>query len=98
MCDICSIACSVCGEVELSVHIADYCVPRESVHPVCHICLSYENGLAMLNLDGGIGAHLFIDVIETAGQETLDGKPVGVVGKPVLFCVDSNEAHGICLN
>jgi len=52
----------------------------------------------MLNLDGGIGAHLFIDVIETAGQETLDGKPVGVVGKPVLFCVDSNEAHGICLN
>lgn len=100
MCDCYCPKCLFCDN-KVSIHIADFCTPRENVDIICPDCQTYENLCTGENKGLNIAKYkkLFIDYIFCRMQivegKLKDGR---YKGKPVIFlCKDSN-AYGISLN
>jgi hypothetical protein len=110
MCDCYEGLCKFCGN-RIDAHIADFCIPREDVDMVCHVCTSklkygYESEkpidqmLANLGDEGLCYEKVFVDFIESQGQiiDAITEKEIGEIGRPVLFLTNNQSAYGLRLN
>jgi hypothetical protein len=94
MCDCYNQKCHYCDN-EVSIHIADFCVKRESIVLLCPDCQDApsSNGFDLDRL-----ALLFVDTIDNREQIVGKLRDKKYVGKTVLiFCKDP-KAYGIRLN
>ena len=92
MCDCYSGKCEKCG-CKMEIHIADFCTPRENVHPYCTRCTRKikKKGIPLKT------QKVFEDVVTrvTSNIEQVEG---GHIGDPVIFLCDDPRAYGIGLN
>ena len=97
MCDCYFHKCLFCKN-ELSIHIADFCVPREDIVVICPDCCKpdYEKSEADINI--AKYKRLFFGIIEDKNQ--IDGKLKDgrYRGKLVLILSKNPKTYGICLN
>ena len=100
MCDCYVAKCEMCG-CEMSIHISDFCVCRDEVHPFCDKCTKIHPYSDYIDWTiGTINAicsskSWFFDVI--TDEDQVEG---GEIGRVVLILCDVPEpkAHGIHLN
>ena len=85
MCDCYSAKCEGCG-CNMSIHIADFCTPREKVHPYCPRCTRKFKGKYPKG-------KVFED--EVTYPREVEGSKRGQ--KVVIIC-DDKKAYGIALN
>lgn len=92
MCDCYSGKCENCG-CRMEIHIADYCTPRENVHPYCQRC---SRKMMLGTLPRPKKGILFLDSISGDGKYSpVEGGRKGQMVK--IFC-DDPDAYGIHLN
>ena len=100
MCDCYGHRCLFCKN-ELSIHIADFCTPRESVAVICPDCLA-KKANAEIRKEHLVNIkdykQLYIERLEC--REQLFGKLANgkYKGKIVLLMCKNPKAYGICLN
>jgi len=98
MCDCYDAQCAGCGRL-ISVHIGDFCIPRERLHVWCPACI---DDLKVVELYGSASNTLFL-----MGQKLIFFEPIaredqvegyGIGSGSVLFVIDEPLPHGIHLN
>jgi hypothetical protein len=90
MCDCYCHKCEGCG-CDISIHIADFCTPRENIHPYCPRCTKKlkKQGIPK-------SAQMFTDTVTTSGKYSeVEG---GKKGQEVIILCDDPDAYGVSLN
>lgn len=90
MCDCYFHKCESC-ENEVSVHIADFCIPRDALKVFCPDCIH------KIPPDEEINGKAFVSKVIDRCQVFPNRKRH--IGKTVIFlCVAEAKAYGICVN
>ena len=93
MCDCYDHKCHFCDN-EISIHIADFCVKRDTVTMICPDCqCEYVEGFNIKKHAKFFISHL--DCREQVFGKLNDGR---YKGKPVLFFCTDSKAYGIYIN
>ena len=99
MCDCYASKCLFCDN-KISIHVADFCTPREDIDVICPDCQTYENICTGENKGLNITKYkkLFIDYLFDKCQ-IVEGKlKGGYKGRPVIFLSRDSKSYGIHLN
>ncbi len=98
MCDCYYHKCMCCKN-HISIHIADFCVPRTDIEVICPDCISHyaDNNTQEAVITGTIQRLFFvrIDCKQQVDGTLKDGR---YKGKLVLIFSRNKKAYGICLN
>ena len=104
MCDCYELKCEFCDTM-ISVHVADFCVGRHTVHGCCPACLKkLACGVLNEHDQGSVCGGAFPCAVEASSQITVAAsnkrsrKAVGRKGQLVLLWSSDMTAYGIHLN
>lgn len=87
MCDCYTHQCEGCGN-DISIHIGDFCTPRENIHPYCPKC---TRKLPQQKIAGA--AKVFEDHV-TDNQQISRAH----IGSRVIILCDDEDAYDVSLN
>ena len=91
MCNCYTTKCEDC-ETEISVHVADFCVPRSAVKVWCPACVRSRGRQPFPE------GKVFASAIEAQGQLYRKGRPCGRRGDVVIFVSSNPKAYGVALD
>lgn len=91
MCDCYSHKCEFCNN-GVSIHVADFCVRRETISVICPDCQAADK----YNIDKC--SKMFIDYLDCRQQINGKLKSGRYKGRPIIFLCTDSKAYGIHIN